>query len=155
MKIFHIVIAAIAVIATLVGVSAIQVRYSSISSSPFGSDGYGMVRVNEVGVGSYGGTWSPQGISGGYSARGSSAGFGYNYDTGLTGIGVRSAAVRGSWNRGFDGNSYGGFTAGPGHFRQNSYSINSYGNAWGSNAVYYNRFGSSAWGNGHNPYSLT
>lgn len=154
MKLFHIMIATIAVLATVMGAAAVQIRYSGMGNSPFDSTGYNTLRVNEVGVGSYGATWTPEGITGGWSARGSSGGFGYDYDDGFTAIGVRSSGVRGSWNRGYDGTGYGSVAVGAGHFRHDAFGVNAFGNAWGSHAVYYSQYG-GAWGNGHNPYAYT
>ena len=151
MKLFHIMVATIAVLATIFGASAIQVRYSGISSTPFGSDGYGMVSVTERGVGSYGATWSPDGIAGGYSARGDSMGFGYSYATGMRNIGVNAGTLRGTWTRGYDGQSYGGFAAGPGRFSTGNFGYAG-SNAWGSYATSYSQYGSN-WGNGYSPYS--
>lgn len=153
MKLFQtstIIVALLAAIVTIMGASAIQFQYSSISSTPFGFDGYSTMRYTEPGVGSMGFTSTPFGIAGGYSAQGASFGFGYDYQHGMRSVGINHGSVRGSWSRGLDGNAYGGFAAGS-NFRHNAFGVNAFGNAWGSNAAYYSPYG-TGWGAGYNQY---
>jgi hypothetical protein len=139
------ILAAIAlVVATLTGASATRIVYSSMSSTPFGGDGFGMVTVTERGVGSYGGSWSPEGFVGGMSTRDGSFGFGYDYNTGVRHVSVSSRELRGSWNRGIDGFGYGAFSAG-GARTYGTWNVNGFGNAWGSHAAFYSPY-SGAWG---------
>jgi len=156
MKLFQtstIIVALLAVLITVAGASAIQFRMSGVGSAPFASDSYGTFSVREHGVGGYGATWSPYGVAGGYSAHGTSFGFGYDYDRGMTAVGINSPGMRGTWARGFDGNSYGGFAAGS-SFSYNAFGSGAFGNAWGAQstyATYYSPYG-TGWGTGYNAY---
>ena len=139
-------------LATIVGASAMQFSYSSISSAPFAQDGYTSISVTEQGVGHYGVSMTPDGISGGYSVQGSSGGFGYDYDGGLRSAAISSPDFRGSWSRGVDGPNYGSVVAGSAHFSGSMYSVNGFGNAYGSQAAYYSPY-SAQWGYGSNYHS--
>jgi hypothetical protein len=147
-------IAVFAVLVTIAGASAIQFSYSSMSSTPFGFDGYGTVRITERGSGSYGASWSPETIAGGWSYGGNSGGFGYDRgEDSFRAIGINSGGVRGSWNRGFGGPNYGAVSIGA-NARNSYWAVNSFGNAWGSQAAYYSPY-SGGWGSGYNGYANT